>query len=188
MSRVFAGAARAVHGDAEGGLAEMLPALEEHRSVVGSHLTDIMLALIATAYGQAQQWDAGLQQVDSGIALSEETLEHVYAAELWRIKGELLLGKARTATKRKAAIDSLVDVAQQCFRRALKIARSQEARSLELRSATSLVRLSKWRGGSDHARTLLRSLVESFTEGFDWKDLQDAQTLLNGPGPRPKGA
>ena len=100
MSRVFAGAARAVRGDVEGGLAEMLPALDEHRAVVGSHITDIMLALIATAYGQAQQWDAGLQQVDSGIALSEETLERVYAAELWRVKGELLLGKARTATKR----------------------------------------------------------------------------------------
>ena len=73
MSRVFAGAARAVHGDAEGGLAEMLPALQEHRSVVGSHITDVMLALIATAYGQARQWDAGLRQVEAGIALTEET-------------------------------------------------------------------------------------------------------------------
>jgi len=181
MSRVFAGAARAVHGDAEGGLAEMSAALEEHRSVVGSHITDIMLALIATAYGQARQWDAGLRQVEAGIALTEETLEHVYAAELWRVKGELLLGKARTATKRTAAIDSLADAAQQCFRRALKIARSQEARSLELRSAMSLVRLSSWRGGSPRARTLLRSLVASFTDGFDTKDLRDAQTLLNGP-------
>ena len=45
----------------------------------------------------------------------------------------------------------------------------------------SLVRLSRWRGGSHHARTLLRSLVASFTEGFDTKDLQDAKTLLNGP-------
>jgi adenylate cyclase len=117
-----------------------------------------------------------------GIALTEETLEHVYAAELWRVKGELLLGKARTATRRKTAIDSLADAAQQCFRRALKIARRQEARSLELRSAMSLVRLTTWRGGSRTARTLLRSLVASFTEGFDTKDLQDAQMLLGGPG------
>jgi adenylate cyclase len=181
MSRVFTGAARAMRGDVPGGLAEMLPALEEHRAVVGPHITDVMLAFIAAAYGQAQQWDAGLQQVEAGIALTEDTPEHVYAAELWRVKGELLLGKARTATKRTAAIDSLADAAQQCFRRALKIARSQEARSLELRSAMSLVRLSRWRGGSPRARTLLRSLVASFTEGFDTKDLQDAQTLLNGP-------
>ena len=62
----------------------------------------------------------------------------------------------------------------------MKIARSQEARSLELRSAMSLVRLSEWRGGSHHARTLLRSLVASFTEGFDTKDLRDAKTLLDG--------
>jgi AAA ATPase domain len=185
MSRVFAGAARAVRGDVEGGLAEMLPALEEHRAVVGSHITDIMLALIAAAYGQARQWDAGLQQVDSGIALSEETLERVYAAELWRVKGELLLGKARTANRRnKAAIDSLVGATQQCFRRALKIARSQEARSLELRCAMSLTRLSGWRKGSHEAPALLRSLVASFTEGFDTKDLQDAQALLDSPEQR----
>ena len=113
MSRVFAGAARAMRGDVPGGLAEMLAGLEEHRAVVGSHITDIMLALLAAAHGQAQQWDAGLQQVDAGIALTEETLEHVYSAELWRVKGELLLGKARAATKGKAAIDSLADAAQQ---------------------------------------------------------------------------
>ena len=44
MSRFFAGTARAARGDVAGGLAEMLPALEEHRAVVGSHITDIMLA------------------------------------------------------------------------------------------------------------------------------------------------
>jgi hypothetical protein len=93
MSRVFAGAARSVRGDVEGGLAEMLAALEEHRAVVGSHITDIMLALIAAAYGQAQQWDTGLQQVDTGIALTEDTLEHVYAAELWRVKASCCSGR-----------------------------------------------------------------------------------------------
>jgi hypothetical protein len=48
----------------------------------------------------------------------------------------------------------------------------------------SLVRVSGSRRGSSNARTLLRSLVASFTEGFDTKDLQDANTLLSGPGPR----
>jgi len=178
---VFAGAARATRGDVEGGLSEVVAALEEHRQVVGPHMTGIMLALVATAHGQAQQWDARLRQVDSGIALTEKTLEHVYAAELWRVKGELLLGKARTTAKRnKVAIDSLVDAADRCFRRALKTARSQEARPLELRAAMSLVRASGSRRGSSNARTLLRSLVACFTEGFDTKDLQDANTLLNG--------
>jgi adenylate cyclase len=184
MTRVFAGAARATRGDVEGGLSEMAAALEEHRKVVGPHITDIMLAFVGTAHGQAQQWDAGLQQVDGGIALTEKTLEHVYAAELWRVKGELFLGKARTTTKTsKAAIDPLVEAADRCFRRALKIARSQHARSLELRTAMSLVRVSGSRRGSQNARALLRSLVASFTEGFDTKDLRDANTLLNGPGP-----
>ena len=158
----------------------MVAALEEHRQVVGSHMTGIMLALIAAAHGQAQQWDAGLRQVDSGIVLSEKTVERVYAAELWRVKGELLLGKARTTPKsNRAAIDSVVEAADRCFRRALKIARTQEARSLELRTAMSLVRASGSRRGSQNARALLRSLIAS-TEDFDTKDLRDANALLNG--------
>ena len=110
---------------------------------------------------RARRWDEGLQQVESGIALTEETRERVYAAELWRIKGELLFG-------------------------ALRIARSQEARSLELRSTMSLVRLSRWRKGCHHALAQLRSLVASFTEGFDTKDLQDARVLLSDPERRTK--
>jgi len=74
-----------------------------------------------------------------------------------------------------------VEAADRCFRRALKTARSQEARSLELRTAMSLVRASGSRRGSHNARALLRSLVASFTEGFDTKDLRDAKPLLNGP-------
>jgi predicted ATPase len=158
----------------------MLPALIEHREVVGSHVSDIMLGFIAAAYGQAEQWDEGLRRVDEGIALSEATLEHVFAAELWRVKGELLLGKAQIVKRRqRAGADSLVGTAQQSFRRALKIARSQEARSLELRSAMSLTRLSRSRTGSREAGRLLRSLLASFTEGFDTKDLKEAQALLN---------
>ena len=187
MSRCFAGAARATLGDVDGGLSEILPALAEHRVVVGSHLGDLILGWIATACVQAERWDQGLMLVDEGIALTEATLDRSYAAELWRVKGELLLGKARIAKNRqRAGTGSLVDVAQRCFRRALKIARSQEARSLELRSAMSLTRLSAWRGGSHNAHLLLRSLVASFTEGFDTKDLKDAKALLNGPETRPR--
>ena len=174
MSRFFTGAVLAAQGDVEGALAEMLPALVEHREVLGSLIADIMLGLVAAAYGQTVRWDEGLRSVEDGLGLSETPDEHVYAAELWRVKGELLVGKSRTA--RGAARTRMVAAARQCLHRALEIARTQDARSIELRTAMSLVRLP---ARDDEAPERLRTLYASFTEGFDTKDLQDARALLD---------
>jgi hypothetical protein len=180
MSRFFAGAALAVGGDVESGLAEMRPALVEHREVVGSHITGIMLGFMASAYGQAGQWEEGLRRADEGIALGETTREQVYAAELWRVKGELLLGKAfRVKGGKRAEAGGMSDVAEKCLRRALEIARQQEARSLALKAAMSLTRLCVGGAAHQEARELLRSLYASFTEGFDTKDLKDAKAILD---------
>jgi predicted ATPase len=180
MSRFFAGAALAVGGDVESGLAEMRPALVEHREVVGSHITGIMLGFMASAYGQAGQWEEGLRRADEGIALGETTREQVYAAELWRVKGELLLGKAfRVKGGKRAEAGGMSDVAEKCLRRALEIARQQEARSLALKAAMSLARLCVGGAAHQEARELLRSLYASFTEGFDTKDLKDAKAILD---------
>ncbi|HXJ81266.1 MAG TPA: hypothetical protein VMS64_21630, partial [Candidatus Methylomirabilis sp.] len=175
MSRFFHGAALAAQGDVESGLAEMLPALIDHREVLGSLIADTMLGLIAAAYGQAARWNDGLRSVEDGLALSETRDEHVYAAELWRVKGELLARKSRTA--RGAARVRMVGTARQCLDRALDIARTQDARSVELRIAMSLVRLPA-RDDARDARERLRALHASFTEGFDTKDLEDARALL----------
>ena len=143
-------------------------------------LSDFMLALIATACGRAGQWDEGLRRVDEGIALVATTCESVYAAELWRIKGELLLGKGRRPTGGRAAAGGRVtEAAGKCFRRSLEIAGAQEARSLALRSAMSLARVSVGHDGVREARQLLRTIYASFTEGFDTADLRSAKALLN---------
>jgi predicted ATPase len=132
---------------------------------------------VAAANGRAGHWDEGLRRADEGIALTETTSERMYAAELWRLKGELLLARARAARPgKRAAAGRVLDAAQECFHRALEIARKQEARALALRSALSLARLP---ARSREARELLRSLYASFTEGFDTKDLEDARALLN---------
>ena len=179
MSRFFGGAALAGQGDLEGGLAAMLPALAEHREVVGSLVTDIMFGLLAAAYAEGERWDEGLAWAAKGLELSATVREHVYAAELWRIKGELLFGKARAGGKRKGAgTDSLLDTARRCLERSLRIARRQEAKSLELRSLMSLARVLQKRVNSFRTHAQLRSLLASFTEGFDTKDLRDAQALL----------
>jgi DNA-binding winged helix-turn-helix (wHTH) protein len=184
LSRFFAGVARAAQGDVESGLSEMLPALAEHREAIGPLHSEILVGAIATAYGQARQWDEGLRWVDEGFAITEAVREHLYAAELWRIKGDLLLGKARGATRRKTTeVSALADAARHCFRRARAIARKQQARALELRSLMSLARLSEWRDSSRTARRLLRALLASFTEGFDTKDLQEAKAILDSSEP-----
>ena len=68
--------------------------------------------------------------------------------------------------------------AEALFRRALEIAHVQEARSFELRAATSLARLLQKQGKPTEARGLLAPLYAWFTEGFATRDLQDAQALL----------
>ncbi len=69
--------------------------------------------------------------------------------------------------------------AEACFERALHISRHQDAKSLELRAATSLARLWKARGETDRARDLLASTYGWFSEGFATRDLRQAKALLN---------
>ena len=68
--------------------------------------------------------------------------------------------------------------AEACFRRAIDIARVQEAKSFELRTATSLARLWQGQGRRREARELLAPVYDWFTEGFDTADLKAAKALL----------
>jgi predicted ATPase len=67
---------------------------------------------------------------------------------------------------------------EECFLKAIDIARRQEAKSLELRAATSLARLWQSQGKTAEARQLLAEIYGWFTEGFDTKDLQEAKAVL----------
>jgi predicted ATPase len=69
--------------------------------------------------------------------------------------------------------------AEACFREAIAIAQAQNARSLELRAATSLARLLAEQGQRWQARDLLAPTSGWFTEGFDTADLKDARALLD---------
>ncbi|HWM79928.1 MAG TPA: hypothetical protein VNS56_20280, partial [Methylomirabilota bacterium] len=89
--------------------------------------------------------------------------------ELYRLKGELLL--AGNADAQSGATLA--------FRRAIEIARSQGARSWELRAATSLSRLLRRQGKRDEACQTLAGILGWFTEGFDTADLRAARTLLD---------
>ncbi|HVQ51195.1 MAG TPA: hypothetical protein VMS92_14230, partial [Mycobacterium sp.] len=89
--------------------------------------------------------------------------------EVHRINGELLL---RQPTRDPAQ-------AQHCFEQALTIARREQAKSWELRAATSMARMWLQDGRFDDARALLTPVYDWFTEGFDTADLKDAKALLD---------
>ena len=90
-------------------------------------------------------------------------------AELHRLEGELL----------RHQTDPEVSQVASCFLQALDVARQQQAKSLELRAATSLARLWQQQGKRQDAYELLAPVYGWFTEGFDTADLQDAKALLD---------
>ena len=102
------------------------------------------------------------------LTLVNHTGERNYEAELYRLKGELLLQQAAGSS----------DEVETCFRQALDIARKQQAKSLELRAAMSLSHLWQHQGKNAEARQLLTEIYGWFTEGFDTADLQEAKALL----------
>ena len=106
-------------------------------------------------------------RIKEALNFVKRTGHCVFESELHRIEGSLL---AKTAT------DS--DRVEECFAQAIEIARKQQARSLELRAATSLARYRASQGRVEAAREALAPVYSGFTEGFDTSDLRQAKTLL----------
>ncbi|MGZ4528846.1 MAG: ATP-binding protein, partial [Mycobacterium sp.] len=126
------------------------------------------LALLAEAYGKVGQLGNGLAALQEAMQWVQRNDERLYEAEMYRIKGELLLKQQVPETSE----------AEQCFERALQVARQQQAKSWELRAAMSLGRLRLQQGKHDDARELLIPLYGWFAEGFDTADLRDARDLV----------
>jgi class 3 adenylate cyclase/predicted ATPase len=125
-------------------------------------------ALLAESYRHVGRIEDGLHMISSALRVSLQTERNYYDAELHRLHGELLLSQGPPAR----------DEAEACFHEALALARQQEAKSLELRAATSLARLWQRQGKRAEAHQLLAEVYGWFTEGFDTADLRAARALL----------
>jgi predicted ATPase len=154
----------------------------------------LFLGALAQAYAHGQA-EEGLRVVAEALALVEKNGERWNEAELYRLKGELTLqhekqksqagrepsprGKRQKA-KKEADPRPLTSApqAEACFYKAIEIAQKQQAKSWELRAATSLARLWQQQGRPAQARKILAEIYGWFTEGFDTKDLQEAKVLL----------
>jgi predicted ATPase len=125
----------------------------------------------------------GLYVLAEALACAHTTGERCWEAELYRLKGELLLqagvqGLESRGLTPDAGLQTRDAEAEACFHQALDIARRQQAKSLELRAATSLSRLWQQQGKRAESYELLAPIYGWFTEGFDTADLQEAKELL----------
>jgi class 3 adenylate cyclase/predicted ATPase len=168
------GWALAEQGEVAKGIADIREGMERRRAHGIGAVWPWFFASLAELCGMCGRLDEGLRALQEALQWVERNDEHLYEAEVYRIKGELLL-------KRGDMRD-----AEQCFQRALQVARQQEAKSWELRAATSLSRLWVQQGNPGGARELLLPVYGWFTEGFDTADLQDAEALVDELRPPPK--
>jgi predicted ATPase len=166
---ILRGWALAVQGQQEEGIAQMHQGLAALRATGTEVNRTYYLSLLAEVYGQRGQTDEGLCVVAEALAGVQSGRERWWEAELRRLRGELLLVQADTKQQ--------IAEAEQCFQQALAIARTQQAKSLELRAAMSLSRLWQAQGKCAAARQMIAEIYGWFTEGFDTADLQEAKAL-----------
>ena len=154
---------------------------EANRSRV---LRPVYLGILAQACGQAGKFQEGIQAIEKALEAVAESGERTNEAELYRLKGELLLQSGRDSLLTCQADEqnecSLTHQreAETCFEKALTIARHQEAKSWELRTAVSLSKLMIHQNRHDDAYALLKPIHRWFTEGFETADLAEARELL----------
>jgi predicted ATPase len=136
------------------------------RSTGASVLTPLSLSYLSKAYAELGQFDDAWRCIADAKSTVQITGERWCEAEVYRVNGDIVL------------MSQDVPQAETQFQRALAIARQQQAKSWELRSAMSLARLWRDQGKVAEARELLVPVYGWFTEGFDTRDLKEAKALL----------
>jgi predicted ATPase len=162
------GWALAAQGQGKEGIAQIRQGLAAYRAMGVTMDRPEHLVLLAEASAQVGQTTEGLMTLARALTTLDQSDIRLWEAELYRLKGELLLQQTVTQAEEAAV----------CFEQALAVARRQQARSWELRAAMSLTRLWQRQGKRIEAHQLLAEVYDWFTEGFDTADLQEAKTLL----------
>jgi len=170
MARIIRGWALAMEGQGEEGIAQMHQGVDAFRATGAELWCPNFLAMLAEAYGKEGQAEKGLDLLETALDIIDRTEERYYEAELHRLKGELLL---------QQSVPDALQV-ETCFQQALTIAKDQQAKSWELRAATSLGGMWQAQGRKEEARSLLSEIYGWFTEGFETADLKGVSALLEG--------
>jgi len=182
---ILRGWALAEQGQRDEGVAQIRQGLAAYRAIGGEMMRSQFLALVAEVYGKMGKADEGLVALAEALAAVDKTGERRWEAELHRLKGELTLQKFQVSsstfpvTQSKSLTAEPQSEAEACFLKAAEIARSQRAKSLELRAVMNLSRLLHQQGKKEEAHRILAEIYGWFTEGFDTADLKDAKALLD---------
>jgi tetratricopeptide (TPR) repeat protein len=177
------GWALAQQGRGEESVAQIRQGLAAYQQTGAQLAGPLLLGLLAETYRNTGRPEEGLTVATEALALAQHTRQSSQEAWLLRLKGELLLQAKVQNPKSKGSdlrplASNLQAEAEECFQQALDIARSQSAKSLELRTVMDLSRLWQQQGKKAEARKLLAEIYGWFTEGFDTPDLLAARVLL----------
>lgn len=165
-SMTYQGNAWSMLGHLQEGISKTLEAITFYNQLQIKLNSPGILCLLAQAYQMLGHLDESSTTLEQAIKLIEQTEEHFWEAEIYRVKAQLLLEKNDAAE------------AEACLLKSIDVARRQEAKSWELRTAIDLSRLWQSHGKKEEAYSLLANIYNWFTEGFDTPDLVEAHNLL----------
>jgi class 3 adenylate cyclase/predicted ATPase len=168
LGNIMSGWAVINHGLEGEGIDDIMRGIAARRARGSEVGLTYFLALLADAYSKIGKEKQAITVLAEAIETAHKHGERFYEAELYRLKGELLLLLSQENNYE----------AERCFRQATEIARHQCAKSLELRATTSLSRVLKNMGKKDEAQQLLVETYGWFKEGFETADLKEAKALL----------
>jgi predicted ATPase len=156
----------------DGALDEALEHMARGFAILRAEGSDIgmlyWLLTSAEVHGKAGRVGEGLALLDEALGAAQANNVRWYEAEVHRLRGCLLRGTDQPDPKR----------IEDCFQRAMAVAREQDARWWELRAATGLADIWSEQGRRGEAHDLLEPIYGWFTEGFDTPDLTEARLLL----------
>ena len=160
---VFHGWALIQQLDAQTGLAELRAAVATYATTAHVNL-DLYRAILAEAELRAGNFEEGTAVLIQG----ERSTDEWWRAGYLRLRGDLLL---RGPNDDRGAAERL-------YRQAISVAAGQQAKSLELRAATSLAMLLGEQGRRSEGYAVLAPVYGWFTEGFGTLDLKEDKVLL----------
>jgi len=168
LSRAIRGICAEMLSDSPSRLDEVKVALDEYQRSGYQLGVTAQFVLLCPLLLLRNEVELGSEVIEQGLAIVSRNNERFFEAELYRLKARALL--MRGAPEAEAEAEALLD-------RALQTAQSQQAHSLELRAAVDLAKLWMHQGKRDAARDVLSSVYGRFTEGFDTRDLKEANSL-----------
>jgi len=167
LASAIRGICAAVLDASAGRLDEVKTALDEYQRAGYQLGLTAQFVLLCPALLLHNEPEAALEVIDNGLAIVRRNSERFFEAELYRLKARALLMRGASDAEAESLLDE-----------ALRTARRQQARSLELRAATDLARLWMNQGKRAEARVVLSSVYGHFTEGFETRDLKEAKAVL----------